>query len=145
MTTPTDTPALIDDATICRVLSPLLECAIRRQLWLMFLDEDDRIAGPFMPNDDYPLDPVETTRTEDLGVVPNAELLAKRFGMLMREFGFAKLLVTWERCGGSRIDPATLAWARAFGEALRAEGVVVRAQLLLHDAGLRVLAPDDLV
>jgi hypothetical protein len=38
-------------------------------------------------------------------------------------------------------DPA---WARALGAACRAEGVAVRAQLILHSRGVRWLAPDDI-
>lgn len=145
MTTPIDAPSLTDDARLIEHFAPILDVANRRQLWIFFLDEDDRSGGIAIPIDDYPADPELLVTTADLGRRSAAELFGIRFAGLMREAQLAKIVLAWERPGGRLIDPQTRDWARAFGGALRAEGACLRAQLLLHDGGLRVLTPDDLV
>ncbi|MFT4135349.1 hypothetical protein [Microbacterium sp.] len=145
MTTHLETPRLTDDATLTAFLAQLLETAIRRQLWIFFLDEDGRIADPIMPNDDYPTDPSLPITTDDLGERTVAEVFGARFAHIVRTVDAAELVVVWEREGDDTIDVETRAWARAFGAALRDEGARVRAQLLLHSGGLRMIAPDDLM
>lgn len=63
--------------------------------------------------------------------------------MIAREIDAAKLVFVWERTGPAASTPADRAWARALGEACRTEGIEVRAQLILHDDGVRWFAPDD--
>lgn len=144
MNAPIDAPALTDDARLIAHFAPVLDEAHRRQLWLFFLDDGDRPVGPAMPIDDYPATPGLLVDTDDLGQRSVAEVFGIRFAGLMRECGLAKILIAWEREGGSSLDSRTRDWARALGTAFRAEGACVRAQLLLHDGGLRVLTPDDL-
>ena len=145
MSTRIDTSALTDDTRLVGYFTPILETAVRRQLWVFFLDEDDRPIGPAMPMDDYPDDPNRVLPTADAGLRKVAELFATRFARLMRECELAQILLVWERPGNRTLSGETLLWARALGAALSAENACVRAQLLLHSRGLRVLAPDDLV
>lgn len=145
MSTHIDTSALTDDTRLVEYFTPILETALRRQLWVFFLDEDDRPIGPAMPMDDYPDDPNRLLSTDDAGWRKVAELFGMRFARLMRECELAQILLVWERPGGWTLSGETLVWARALGAALVAEKARVRAQLLLHSGGLRVLAPDDLV
>lgn len=144
MSTSTDTSALTDDTRLVGYFTPILETALRRQLWVFFLDEDDRPIGPAMPMDDYPDDPNRPLPTDEGGSRKVAELFGARLARLMRECELAQILLVWERSGGRILSGETLLWARALGAALVAENVRVRAQLLLHSGGLRVLAPDDL-
>ncbi|MFT4212509.1 MAG: hypothetical protein QM626_11635 [Microbacterium sp.] len=144
MNTPITSPTLSDDEGLVRHFAPLLGPALRRRLWLFFLDEEHRPVGPAIPTDDYPRDPHLPVMTDDLGTLTAAELYGARFGQVMRECDVARVVVIWERRGGRRLDRTTREWARAFGEALRERGGRVRAQLLLHDGGLCVIAPDDL-
>lgn len=55
----------------------------------------------------------------------------------------ARLIFVWERPGSAESTAADRDWARELSEACRAVGVVVRAQLILHDGGVRWFAPDD--
>jgi hypothetical protein len=142
-TGPAETPPLRDDAALERWLFDLLLGATHPQLWLFFLDEDDRPTGPVMPCDELPDHPDELATTDDLGTLPVTELFAHRFANLMREFDFAQVVVVWERCGGDRITDLDRAWAR-LGDHLVRHGVRVRARYLLHEDGMRIFTPDDL-
>ena len=135
---------IADDEMLQRRLEHLLTSAIRRQLWITFLDGDDRETGVIMPCDDYPLRPDEVWPHDELGDRPSAVILAHTFAGVMREFGFASLVAVWERPGDDTIQGPERRWASAFADALRHEGAVVRAQFLLHDAGMRQIGPDDL-
>ncbi len=143
MTTPTELPILSDDAVLCDWLAPLLDRAISRQLWTILLDNELR-PGPFLANDDYPADPNEPQIVDDLGLCTAAELVADRFARGMADAGWRAMIVVWERPGPASLRGEQLAWARAFGEQLRLRGVELRAQLLLHGRGLRMLTPADL-
>ncbi len=138
-----DVPPLRDDAALEHWLFDLLIGATHPQLWLFFLDDDDRPTGPVMPCDELPDHPDGVTATEDLGALPVVELFAHRFANLMREFDFAQIVVVWERCGGDQITDLDRAWAR-LGDHLVRQGVRVRARFLLHEAGMRIFTPDDL-
>ncbi|MGW9632385.1 hypothetical protein ACWGST_16960 [Agromyces sp. NPDC055520] len=122
-------------------VADLLDCAIRRQWWTLFLDERDVQFPLVMPMADYPDAPDDPA--PECGTA--AELLANRLAMITREIDAAKLVFVWERPGTAESTPADRAWARALGEACRAEGIAVRAQLILHDDGVRWFAPDDYV
>lgn len=132
-----------DDATLERWLFDLLIGATHPQLWLFFLDEDNRPVGPVMPCDELPDHPDEVTTTDDLGTLPIVELFAHRFANLMREFDFAQVIVVWERPGGEEFTDLDRAWAR-LGDHLVRQGVRVRARFLLHEDGMRIITPDDL-
>lgn len=132
-----------DDAALERWLFDLLIGATHPQLWLFFLDENNRPIGPVMPCDELPDHPDEVTTTDDLGTLPIVELFAHRFANLMGEFGFAQVIVVWERCGGEHITDLDRAWAR-LGDHLVRQGIRVRARFLLHEDGMRVITTDDL-
>lgn len=131
---PLDPGPFSDDISLQQHIELLLGVASRRQLWFFFLDEDDRMAGPVMPCDDYPATP------DDAGV----EELAERIVWMMGVTDLAQLVVVWERRGGSAVRPEDREWARCLAEAFVTAGALVRAQFVLHDRGLRPLAADDL-
>jgi len=144
MTPQDEIPPLTDDVQLEQLLESLLGRAGRRQLWLFFLDADDRPVGPIMPTDDHPLDPRDLWVTEDLGARSVAEVFGIRFAHLMEANGFARVVLVWERRGSDTVTEADRLWATCLGRALRDEGARVRAQFVLHSRGLRQLAPDDL-
>jgi hypothetical protein len=72
-----------DDIALEHWLFELLIGATHPQIWLFFLDEDDRPTGPVMPCDELPDHPDELATTEDLGTLPVVELFAHRFANLM--------------------------------------------------------------
>ncbi|WP_029144506.1 hypothetical protein [Microbacterium luticocti] len=129
---------LTDDILLTERVTFLLERANIRQFWMMFLDERDVQAPVVMPCADLPADPDQAE-----GGANAARLLAQNIAALMAEFGFAQAVFAWERPGGPRVGDEERAWARALGAACATEGVRVRAQFLVHDRGVRVLAPDD--
>ncbi|WP_159502170.1 hypothetical protein [Microbacterium sp. 18062] len=139
-----DARILSTDDDLVDALAPLLGQAIRRQLWLFFLDENDGITDPIMPCDDFPADPYEPIQTVDIGAQGFAHVMAERVRHLQSEFDLATLMIVWERVGSRRFAGKDLARARAMAESCATVGVPLRAQLLLHDDGLRLITPDDI-
>ncbi|MBF0815594.1 hypothetical protein E4U02_04140 [Microbacterium paludicola] len=133
----------LDDAHLEELIGLLLTGAIRRQLWLLFLDEDDRLSEAIMPTDDFPRDPHEPNIVDDLGPVTAAHLIAARMPLVLEAVGAAALVLVWEREGAADFEREELAWAAAMAEALRLQDVPLRAQFLLHDDGVRPLTLDD--
>src|SRR5215204_6172500 len=109
----------------------LLEGALRRQWWTLYLDDDDVQSPLIMPMAEYPDDPSEVWGNEGTA----AQLLAKRVAQIAAEIDAAKVVFVWERVGEAASTEADRAWARALAEACCAEGLAVRAQLILHDGG----------
>lgn len=134
---------LDDDDKLRDVLQVLLQRAIRRQMWLMFMDERGCLGGPLMPMDDYPDDPNEVVDIDDLGSVTEAHVLMHRAGMLRDLTGNVSVLFAWERVGNEEITGDDRAWARAMADAARALDIPLRAQFVVHSDGVRQLHPDD--
>lgn len=120
-------------------IADLLQAAIRRQWWTLYLDERDMQLPLIMPMAGYPDRPDEPCGEDGTA----AQLLANRLSEIVEQVGAAKVIFVWERPGGAESTRADREWARALSEACRAEGVAVRAQLILHDGGARWFAPDD--
>ncbi|MET0811589.1 MAG: hypothetical protein ABWY03_00955 [Microbacterium sp.] len=136
--------SLASDADLTEQLGNLLEQAYNpRQLWLLFLDHDDRLSDVIMPCDDYPRDPDERFHHDELGVTDFAHLLADRLGDIIRLADASRVVLVWERPGPPEFGEDELSWARAMADACREEGVPLRAQFCLHDGGIRILTPDD--
>ena len=73
-----------------------------------------------------------------------AEVLANRLVSIVAGIEAAKVVFVWERPGASdELTTDDRAWAAALGAACRDAGVAVRAQLILHDNGVRWIAPDE--
>ncbi|WP_448005426.1 hypothetical protein [Agromyces bauzanensis] len=117
----------------------LLQHAIRRQWWTLYLDDDDVQLPLLMPMAGYPERPDEPSGDEGTA----AQLIAHRLSDIVREVGAAKVVFVWERPGRADSTPADREWARALAEACRTRGVSVRAQLILHSSGVRWFAADD--
>lgn len=132
------------DDDIQEVLELLLQNALNpRQVWLVFLDDADRVAGPLMPCDDYPEDPNDPADTDDLGRIGFADLLAARLAGMLEAIEAAQVVFVWERRGPSEFLSDELAWASAMARSCAGAGVRVRAQFLLHTSGVRPLTLDD--
>lgn len=127
-----------------RVLLELItQRANRRQMWLLFIDDRGCLGDPIMPMADYPDDPAELTRADDLGELTHARLLMHRAGMLCEITGNVQVVLAWERVASSRIDADDRLWARAMHEAAADLGIPLRAQFLVHSGGVRQLQLDD--
>jgi len=136
---------LHDDAALEEGLAALLAPVARRQVWMLFLDQDDVLTGPLMPSDDLPADPRRRWRAAAGQWRPACDLVAETFSAVLDDLGLARLVIVWERPGTARLDTEVREWARALHERFRALGTPVRAQLLLSSHGMRVITPDDLV
>ncbi|WP_173924546.1 hypothetical protein [Agromyces sp. Marseille-P2726] len=130
---------LVSDHALHERVSELLQGAIRRQWWTLYLDEHDVQLPLIMPVAGYPERPDEPSGEEGTA----AQVLASRLSEIVEYVGAAKVVFVWERPGDAVSTTADRAWARALGEACRAESVAVRAQFIVHDDGARWFALDD--
>lgn len=137
-----DRPLRSDD-DLRDLLELLIQRANQRQMWLLFIDERGCLGDPIMPMADYPDDPAELTRADDLGELTHARLLMHRAGMLCEITGNVQIALAWERIGANRVDVDDQAWARAMHEAAADLGIPLRAQFLVHSRGVRQLRLDD--
>ena len=134
---------LTGDDDLRDALELLLQRANQPQLWLLFIDRHGRLGEPLMPMADYPADPLEVVRTEDLGEVTQAQLLSQRIGVLLELTDNAAVVLAWERVGGEVVDDHVREWARAMKKQTALLGIPLRAQFLLHGRGVRQLHADD--
>lgn len=131
------------DRDIEKRVADLLQRANRRQWWTLYLDDADVQQPLIMPMAGYPEDPLASSGAEGHdGTV--AEFIASRLAEIVESIDAAKVIFVWERPGDAVITGSDRRWASALGAACRAAGIAVRAQLVLHDRGVRWLAPDDL-
>ncbi|MBZ4486549.1 hypothetical protein LQ938_06785 [Microbacterium sp. cx-55] len=135
--------AFASDVDLEEMIADLLHGANRRQLWMLFLGEDDVLLDPIVPCDDYPDDPALTARTDDLGTVTFPTILAHRVASLRELIGFASVVLVWERRGSDLLTPTDIAWSRAMAESAADVGVDLRVQFVLHDRGVRQITPVD--
>lgn len=125
-------PLLTDDALVDRI-ARLIGRACRRQLWLLFLDERSVMLPTLMPNDELPF---------PLG----AEAAARVAGMLRQALAgtpIESVILVWERAGGPIATADDTESAAALGWACADAGVPVRAQLISHDFGVRLLGAEE--
>jgi hypothetical protein len=125
-------PLTTDEAIEGRVAS-LIGRAQNRQIWLLFLDQNQVQSPLVLPVSDIPVAPPDddldnwsefvrgTTEAVDAGEV----------------------IVVLERFAPERLTDADRAWARMLRDGCRVAGVTLRAVLLSHRNGVRLLAPDD--
>lgn len=134
------------DGELHRALQFLLQAADQRQVWLVMLGEDNRLAGPLIPMSDHPIDPEELVDSDDLGRVSFAHALLARSSTICAMANGRELVYVWERPGSHELTGGDIAWARAAAREARGDGTAkIRAQFVLHDGGLRQLRPDDLI
>ena len=138
--------ALTEDDDLRDAVELLLHRAGQRRLWLLFLDGRGRLGDPLMPMADYPSDPLDPVSIEDVDDVTQAQVLAHRIEMLRELTGNAAVVLVWERVGdetvGGEGDEVRL-WARAMRRQASSLGLPLRAQLLLHGGGARLLRAVD--
>ena len=135
--------ALVCDGDLTEVLTLLLRKASLRQLWLVMLDADSRVAGPLMALANYPRDPLAPAGAPDMPRASHATVLAARMADIVEIVGASRVVLVWERPGDRPIGTEEHAWARELRNECRDRDISVRAQFVLHDGGLRQLTPDD--
>ncbi|WP_043497615.1 hypothetical protein [Georgenia sp. SUBG003] len=127
-----DTPLGTDDE-LAEGVHELLGPALRRQVWLLFLDEESYLRPLVMPCDDLP-EPMTPADSHALG----------RFAGLALEHAAASTAVlVVERPSGPWLTESDRALMRALHDGCIAAGTPVRAVLLSHRVGTRWVARDD--
>lgn len=122
-------PLSSEDAILDRV-ADLLERANQRQVWVLFLDDHDVQLPLLIPVADYP-----TAPNDD-----EAPAFAATIAAASGEIGAAAVVLVWERYAGPDATASDRAWAAAMTQACPRAGVNVRAQLLCHRSGVRLLS-----
>lgn len=124
-------PLTTDEQVLTRVLD-LIQHAIRRQIWLMFLDEDQRQLPLLMPS--------YVPRHPESGAVgPFGEFL----GSLFEEVDASSMVIIFERIGSDTLGEGDREWFRLIHAACVAEGIPLRGPILAHDGGVRWIATED--
>ena len=128
-----DLETLGTDDLIEQRIASLIGRAVSRQIWLLFLDDDNKQLPLVMPISDIPVAP------EAGDLAHWTEVLRGR----TEAVNARSVIVVLERYDAERLTDADRAWARLTRDGCHDAQVPLRAVLLSHRRGVRVLAPDD--
>lgn len=121
------------DAAIERRVTDLIGRATRRQLWLIFLDDEQVQLPTMIPVDDLPTAPQSG----------DGAMLGGALAMTAELLGAASVVLVWERYSGDTLTALDRRWASLAHDACDAQGLPLRAMLLSHRRGVRWIAQDD--
>lgn len=124
--------ALISDEDVLDRVTDLIDRAFRRQIWLMFLDDESRQLPLLMPS-------YVPRRPGKHALEPFAEFI----GGLFEEVAAASMVIVYERPGSDPISQGDREWLRLIHAACRAESIPLRGPLLAHNRGVRWIATED--
>jgi hypothetical protein len=127
-----DTP-LRRDEQVLGLVADLLDRALRRQLWLVLLDDEDRPLPVLLPSS------IPRRRRDG-----DAERMARFVGEIVDDLDARSFVHVYERRGPDELDAADRAWLRLGLEAAGLAGVRCRGPVLLHDDGARWIGDEDL-
>jgi hypothetical protein len=125
---------LTTDAEIVDRVAGIVGRANQRQLWLMFLDETNTQLPLLIPIDALPSEPTDV----------QTALVLDHVREVMGEMGASSLLFVHERYAASSLLAQDVAWAQSLRRACEGSGVVLRAQLLSHRSGVRMIESHEL-
>lgn len=114
-------------------VTELLVHANQRQLWLMFLD-DEQVQLPLL----IPVDSLPGELTE-----ADARAFALAIGDTARQLDAASVLIVLEELHEGELTDRDRTWARLLHAACDAQGTAVRGILLCHNRGVRWMPQDD--
>jgi hypothetical protein len=120
-----------DDELLARV-TQLLDAGLRRELWLMFLDER-RYQLPVIMPIDVPRRPRQNDRAGFAGFIRD----------LADDLEAPTVIVTLERRGNDSITPDDAEWFRLVHSACAEVGLELRGPMLCHGTGVRWVAMED--
>ncbi|MCA5923943.1 hypothetical protein [Curtobacterium oceanosedimentum] len=124
-------PVRTDDDVV-RLVTAVIERAIRPQCWVLFLDDRGMPIPFLLPIADLPVEPDE--HVEDF-----AALIAD----VVTQLGAADVVLAWERPDADRLTPADWGWIDACACALDEQSVRLRAQVVVHTGGTAVIEFDE--
>ena len=128
----TRTLPLLTDIDVHQRVAQLIGVAVRRQLWILFLDTSRVQLPMIVAIDDHPPRPD--------GSVAD---LAARVEQTMIDHDAESVIVVIERFASADLTPADLAWAAAIHDEFDAQGITLRGILLSHRRGVRAITQDD--
>jgi len=120
-----------DDELLTRV-TQLLDAGLRRELWLMFLDER-RYQLPVIMPIDVPRRPRRNDRAGFAGFIRD----------LADDLEAPTIIVTLERRGNDTITADDAEWFRLVHGACAEAGLELRGPMLCHGGGVRWVALED--
>jgi hypothetical protein len=120
--------ALDTDADVLARVTALVRNAIKRQVWLMFLDADRRQLPVLLPTE------VPTSPQED-----DIELIGSFIRTMVSEVDAVFAIVTLERPGTPDLTDADRAWLETLHCAAEASGVPFHGPYLCHRRGVRAV------
>lgn len=123
---------LITDEDVLERVTLLVRNALRRQLWLMFLDADDRQLPVLMPTD-VPAAPGTSDATN----------LARFISGVNDDLNATSIVVSLERRGSDEISDDDRAWFRLVRDACAMAELRLRGPVLVHTRGVRWVAAED--
>ena len=124
---------LVTDVEIERRVDALIGRANQRQLWLVFLD-DEQVQLPLL----IPVDHLPAELPDD-----DARRFAISISDTARAVGAHSVVLVLEELHGPDITAGDREWARAMHSACDEEGIAVRGILLSHRGGVRWIPQDD--
>lgn len=133
------------DAKLRDFLANLLGTPIRRQVWAIFLDDESRITGPFIPMADFPASPEPLTDVGSFGLKKSADLFTTRIAEMCEIVGGHSIVFVWEYPDIFGMSVELRTWASAMAQAAHRYGLPLRAQFGLHEGGFLQLTPADLM
>jgi hypothetical protein len=125
---------LTTDDDIERRVADLIGRANSHQLWLLFLDEVDVQLPLLIPLEGLPPEP---TNEQTESVVDHVR-------ELMGEIGATSVITVLERYAPAALSPKDASWATSLRNSCDTHGVALRAQLLSHRGGVRLITDDEL-
>jgi hypothetical protein len=124
------TQPLRTDEEIVRRVTALVEHAMQRQLWVLFLDDDNRQRELIIPIADLPESPDATA----------VDYLLESLAEIVRMEGGGSIILVRERPGDASLTRSDIEWDGAIASSATHAEVTVRASLLCHDDGVRWLS-----
>jgi hypothetical protein len=124
--------AIRTDDDVVDLVTTLVERAVTRQCWVVFLDDGPGPVPLVMPVSDLPWQPDE--HVEDF-----AALVAD----VCDHVGATEVVLVWERPGESELFPVDWEWVDACDCAFREHGVRLRGQVALLATGASMVCLDD--
>ena len=119
---------LTTDADLVAMATDLVGTAIRRQTWLLLLDDEQRLAPVVVPMDGVPVDADPR----------HIATLAARLAELVESVPeAASIVLVWERPGGADVRMQEADWIAG----LAASPAPIRAQLVASDDGVHLVDP----
>jgi hypothetical protein len=128
-----DLEPLTTDALIEQRVGSLIGRAQTRQIWLLFLDQNHVQSPLVMPISDVPVAPAP----DDL------DNWCELIRGTTEAVDAADVVVVIERYASERLTDADRGWARLASDGCRVAGVTLRAVVLSHRHGVRLLAAED--